>query len=82
MPLHRGLGKIRWIGADNRRSSLTRDCLRAVAASRALANASSMFSPSVMSCGSRGEVTTYPPSTAGARFKTSLPSLTVYRVFM
>src|ERR1017187_4545909 len=68
------------LDAERRRNSLTRDCLRAWLASRALMKASSIVSASVINSGSRGEVTINPPSRATSSFSTSLPSLTVYRV--
>ena len=62
---------------DSFLNSLTRDCRNARRASRALANASETVSASVMSSGSSGEVTTYPPSSASVSCSTNFPSLTV-----
>ncbi len=70
------------LDAESSRISLARDCLKALAASRALANASSMVSACVINSGLRGEVTMYPPSSASSRLSTSLPSLTVYLLLM
>src|SRR6266566_5912900 len=60
------------------RSSFTREARKARTASRAMRKASSIVSPSVTSSGSRGLVTTNPPSSAGVNVRTSLPSETVY----
>src|SRR4051812_4886601 len=60
------------------RNSFARDCFSDLRASRAISNASSTVSASVMSCGSNGDVTMYPPSSAASSVSTSFPSLTVY----
>src|SRR3989442_14059280 len=60
------------------RSSLARDACKARSASRAMRKASSIVSASVTSSGSRGLVTTKPPSLAGVSVRTSLPSEIVY----
>jgi hypothetical protein len=60
---------------SQRRRSRVRDCLRALAASRALANASPMVSAGVMSPGSNRRSHDVPPSSATSRFSINLPSL-------
>ena len=62
---------------DADRLSSERTSFRSAQASRAMMKASSTVSACVMSAESRGEVTSYPPSSVGQRNNTSSPSLTV-----
>lgn len=59
------------------RRSFARDVRSARSASCAMRNASSIVSASVISSGSTGLVTMYPPSAAVVSVRTSLPSETV-----